>query len=108
MGLPEWASFSWSTGEEPGTPERECTERSRRTLRLRPGARNEGKMAHNSETCNLRNLERPKFQLFGNGPTRNEADGESCFHCGLDRLGGIEVHHTLKRLELEAGILKSH
>jgi len=65
-------------------------------------------MAHNSETCDLRNLQRTQFQFLGNGPTRNEADAESCFHCRLDRFGGIEVHHIVERLELEAGIFKSY
>src|SRR5258708_10025812 len=99
--------FSWSSGEKRGTPERERSERARRTLGFRPGAPNEGKIAHDAEACNLRNLERAELQLVGNGPTRNEADPESCFHCRFDRFGGIEVHHILERLELEAGVFKS-
>src|SRR6202011_2654407 len=89
----------WSAGENPGTPERECSERPRRTLRFRPRAPDQGKMARDAQTRNLRNFQRVQFQFFGNRPARNKADAESCFHCRLDRLGGIEVHHVLERLK---------
>jgi hypothetical protein len=56
--MPARTGFSRSVGEKPGTPQRERLERACRASWFRAGARNEGKIARDSETCDLRNVQR--------------------------------------------------
>ena len=62
-------------------------------------------MARDFETSDFHYLQHAQFELFGDGPARNEPDSESGFHGRLDGFGGIEIHHTLESLELQAGFL---
>ena len=95
-------------GEKARTLERERAKRTRGALGSGPGAGDERKMAIHLEAGDLRNLERAQFQFLGDRPTRDEANAESDFHRRLDCFGGIEIHHVLERLQLEARILESH
>ena len=67
------------------------------TLQLRTREGHERKMAGDLKAPDLHNFQDSEFQLFCNRPARDEANAQSGFDGGLDRFGGIEIHHALER-----------
>src|SRR5215469_12661001 len=94
--------------EQAGTPESECAERSGGALRFRSCEGNESEVPRGSDTAHISDFQSPQLQLLRNRPARNKAYAKSCFHRGLYRFGGVQVHDVLEGLQLEMRLFKSH
>ena len=64
-------------------------------------------MAVDFQAGNFRDLECAQFQFFRDRPARDKANAESDFHGGFDGFSGIEIHHVLEQLEMQAGFFQS-